>query len=272
MTLLVPSCGARDGDRRARGLCGRWGATGRSYGAFALSFAVIGSCGRTTTTSSAISADQSHVRDAQLPDVFTVLCRFHGVLATYLHRRSAHARVVCTARPRPRRHLLNLLWRYASRVAGCCGPSRTRTWWTRSRRVRSGRLPTWRRRCCIVSVWISLGIHGPWRRCFCAQQVTAVTGDGGQTFSATAADPVRQFVKLRIRCSRYVRIVGVIVASYVHPVTCVWSAWCRRVHTARFVAMGFNRIADRALDAKNPEPATGTAHRTADLSTGVEGA
>jgi 4-hydroxybenzoate polyprenyltransferase len=48
-------------------------------------------------------------------------------------------------------------------------------------------------------------------------------------------------------------LLGVVVASYRHPVT--WQKVVLVViafTTARFVAMGFNRIADRALDARNP--------------------
>jgi len=48
-------------------------------------------------------------------------------------------------------------------------------------------------------------------------------------------------------------LLGVIVASYSHPVT--WRTVVLVVvafTAARFVAMGFNRIADRFLDAKNP--------------------
>ena len=48
-------------------------------------------------------------------------------------------------------------------------------------------------------------------------------------------------------------LLGVIVASYTHPVT--WRAAVLVVvafTAARFVAMGFNRIADRRIDAKNP--------------------
>ena len=48
-------------------------------------------------------------------------------------------------------------------------------------------------------------------------------------------------------------LLGVIVASYRQPVT--WRATILVVvafTAARFVAMGFNRIADRELDAKNP--------------------
>ena len=48
-------------------------------------------------------------------------------------------------------------------------------------------------------------------------------------------------------------LLGVIVASYRHPVTWQTVALVVVAFTAaRFVAMGFNRIADRFLDAKNP--------------------
>jgi 4-hydroxybenzoate polyprenyltransferase len=48
-------------------------------------------------------------------------------------------------------------------------------------------------------------------------------------------------------------LLGVIVASYRHPVTWQTVALVVVAFTAaRFVAMGFNRIADRVLDAKNP--------------------
>ena len=48
-------------------------------------------------------------------------------------------------------------------------------------------------------------------------------------------------------------LLGVIVASYVQPVTWRVAALVVVAFTAaRFVAMGFNRIADRRLDARNP--------------------
>jgi 4-hydroxybenzoate polyprenyltransferase len=53
-------------------------------------------------------------------------------------------------------------------------------------------------------------------------------------------------------------LLGVIVASYRHPVTWRTVGMVVLAFTAaRFVAMGFNRIADRALDARNPR----TQHR-----------
>lgn len=48
-------------------------------------------------------------------------------------------------------------------------------------------------------------------------------------------------------------LLGVIVASYARPVTWRMAALVVVAFTAaRFVAMGFNRIADRRLDARNP--------------------
>ena len=48
-------------------------------------------------------------------------------------------------------------------------------------------------------------------------------------------------------------LLGVVVASYRHPLTWSTAALVVVAFTcARFVAMGFNRIADRALDARNP--------------------
>jgi 4-hydroxybenzoate polyprenyltransferase len=48
-------------------------------------------------------------------------------------------------------------------------------------------------------------------------------------------------------------LVGVVLASYVAPVTATHVLWVAVAFTAaRFAAMGFNRIADRDLDAINP--------------------
>jgi 4-hydroxybenzoate polyprenyltransferase len=52
-------------------------------------------------------------------------------------------------------------------------------------------------------------------------------------------------------------LVGVVLASYVKRVAlgdCVWAAVA--FTAARFAAMGFNRIADRRIDAANPRTAT----------------
>src|SRR5690348_18404808 len=80
----------------------------------------------------------------------------------------------------------------------------------------------------------------------------------GQTFAGTS------------RLTRYVNLVklphtlfalpfalvGVVLASYEQPVTWRTVAWVAVAFTAaRFAAMGFNRIADRRLDAVNPRTA-----------------
>ena len=51
-------------------------------------------------------------------------------------------------------------------------------------------------------------------------------------------------------------LVGVVLASYVAPVRWVSVVWVVVAFTAaRFAAMGFNRIVDRAIDARNPRTA-----------------
>src|SRR5215210_962280 len=48
-------------------------------------------------------------------------------------------------------------------------------------------------------------------------------------------------------------LVGVVLASYVAPITVVGVIWVVLAFTsARFAAMGFNRIVDRDIDARNP--------------------
>src|SRR5215468_11073311 len=48
-------------------------------------------------------------------------------------------------------------------------------------------------------------------------------------------------------------LVGVVLASYRAPVTWRSLGWVMLAFTcARFAAMGFNRIVDRAIDARNP--------------------
>ena len=48
-------------------------------------------------------------------------------------------------------------------------------------------------------------------------------------------------------------LVGVILASAIHPVTLTQVLWVALAFTAaRFAGMGFNRIADRHIDAQNP--------------------
>lgn len=52
-------------------------------------------------------------------------------------------------------------------------------------------------------------------------------------------------------------LVGVVLASYVTPVTFADAVWVVIAFTsARFAAMAFNRIADRDVDAMNPRTAT----------------
>src|SRR5213082_1572094 len=48
-------------------------------------------------------------------------------------------------------------------------------------------------------------------------------------------------------------LVGVVLASYRAPVTLGMVGWIVLAFTcARFAAMGFNRIVDREIDARNP--------------------
>ena len=81
------------------------------------------------------------------------------------------------------------------------------------------------------------------------------TGREGQTFAGESL-LVRyvNFVKLpHTLFALPFALLGVVVASYTHAVT--WRVVALVVvafTAARFVAMGFNRIADRLLDARNP--------------------
>ena len=87
---------------------------------------------------------------------------------------------------------------------------------------------------------------------------TTARGREGQTFVG-ASRVVRyiNFVKLpHTVFALPFALVGVTLASYTHPVR--WSAlgWIVLAFTAaRFAAMGFNRIADRHIDARNPRTA-----------------
>lgn len=80
----------------------------------------------------------------------------------------------------------------------------------------------------------------------------------GQTFGGTSRF-VRyvNFVKLpHTVFALPFALVGVVLASYRAPVTWRQLAWVVLAFTAaRFAAMGFNRIADRQLDARNPRTA-----------------
>jgi 4-hydroxybenzoate polyprenyltransferase len=77
----------------------------------------------------------------------------------------------------------------------------------------------------------------------------------GQTFSgATRLSTYASFVKLpHTVFALPFALVGVIIASYQHPVTWAMLGWVVLAFTAaRFAAMGFNRIVDREYDARNP--------------------
>jgi 4-hydroxybenzoate polyprenyltransferase len=83
-------------------------------------------------------------------------------------------------------------------------------------------------------------------------------GREGQTFGGTSR-LVRyaNFVKLpHTLFALPFALVGVTIASYVKRVTLADIAWVAVAFTAaRFAAMGFNRIADRNIDALNPRTA-----------------
>ena len=80
----------------------------------------------------------------------------------------------------------------------------------------------------------------------------------GQTFSGTTRlSTYASFVKLpHTVFALPFALVGVIIASYQHPVTWAMLGWVVLAFTAaRFAAMGFNRIIDREYDARNPQEA-----------------
>ena len=85
-------------------------------------------------------------------------------------------------------------------------------------------------------------------------------GDGGQlregqTFAGTSRlATYASFVKLpHTVFALPFALIGVVLASYHHQVTWAQLGWVVLAFTsARFAAMGFNRIVDREYDAKNP--------------------
>ncbi len=85
--------------------------------------------------------------------------------------------------------------------------------------------------------------------------MAASPGREGQTFGGTSVF-IRHanFVKLpHTVFALPFALVGVTLASYVAPVTFQQVVWVIMAFTsARFAAMGFNRIADREIDARNP--------------------
>ena len=80
----------------------------------------------------------------------------------------------------------------------------------------------------------------------------------GQTFEGTTRlSTYASFVKLpHTVFALPFAMIGVILASYARPVTWATIGWTVVAFTsARFAAMGFNRIVDRDYDAKNPRTA-----------------
>ena len=85
-----------------------------------------------------------------------------------------------------------------------------------------------------------------------------MTAREGQTFAGgSALVRYANFVKLpHTIFALPFALVGVVLASYVAPVTWSIVVWVAVAFTAaRFAAMGFNRIADRHIDARNPRTA-----------------
>src|SRR3954471_9383566 len=81
-------------------------------------------------------------------------------------------------------------------------------------------------------------------------------GREGQTFEHRGAKWLvyANFVKLpHTLFAMPFALVGVVLASYEAPVTIAAIGWVVLAFTcARFTAMGFNRIVDREIDARNP--------------------
>jgi 4-hydroxybenzoate polyprenyltransferase len=80
----------------------------------------------------------------------------------------------------------------------------------------------------------------------------------GQTFQgASRLTAYANFVKLpHTLFALPFALVGTVLASYERPITIAQVAWVVLAFTsARFAAMGFNRIADRHIDAQNPRTA-----------------
>ncbi len=80
----------------------------------------------------------------------------------------------------------------------------------------------------------------------------------GQTFDGTTRfSTYASFVKLpHTVFAMPFAMIGVIFASYRYPVTWAMVGWTVLAFTsARFAAMGFNRIVDREFDARNPRTA-----------------
>ena len=82
-----------------------------------------------------------------------------------------------------------------------------------------------------------------------------VTAREGQTFSGRGA-LLRHVNLVRLPHTLFAlpfALVGVVLASYIAPITLSAVIWVVVAFTAaRFAAMGFNRIVDREIDARNP--------------------
>src|SRR5256714_3825027 len=82
-----------------------------------------------------------------------------------------------------------------------------------------------------------------------------VAGREGQTFRGQGA-LLRHVNLVRLPHTVFAlpfALVGVVLASYVAPITISAVLWVVVAFTtARFAAMGFNRIVDREIDARNP--------------------
>src|SRR5688572_30559550 len=83
----------------------------------------------------------------------------------------------------------------------------------------------------------------------------ATTAREGQTFRGQSAF-LRHMNLVRLPHTIFAlpfALVGVVLASYVAPISVTDVLWVVVAFTAaRFAAMGFNRIVDREIDAKNP--------------------
>jgi len=88
-----------------------------------------------------------------------------------------------------------------------------------------------------------------------SEEVPGVGAREGQTFSGRGA-LLRHVNLVRLPHTLFAlpfALVGVVLASYIAPITLGAVIWVIVAFTAaRFAAMGFNRIVDREIDARNP--------------------
>ena len=99
-----------------------------------------------------------------------------------------------------------------------------------------------------------------------SEEVPGVEAREGQTFSGRGA-LLRHVNLVRLPHTLFAlpfALVGVVLASYIAPITLGAVIWVIVAFTAaRFAAMGFNRIVDREIDARNPRT------RMREISAGV---